>query len=151
MREFRATSLSTHAFSTLYTTLPHNLIKKKLTDLIECFFFQREGSPFLACNERNAYFTSEHQNRYKSWSCQNICEALTYLLDIFITFGTKLYRQIVGIPMGTYFAPLIADLFSFCFERKFMASLYNKKAEIIQAFNLTSWYLEDLLNIENPY
>ena len=128
MREFRATSLSTHAFSTLYTTLPRNLIKEKLTDLIEWFFFQREGSPFLACNERNAYFTSEHQNRYKSWSCQNICEALTYLLDIFITFDTMLYRQIVGIPMGTYFAPLIADLFSFCYERKCMASLYNKKS-----------------------
>ena len=33
-----------------------------------------------------------------------------------------------------------------------MASLsYNKKAEIIQAFNSTSRYLDDLLNIDNPY
>ena len=41
-----------------------------------------------------------------------MCEALTYLLDnIFIRLGTKLYRQIVGIPMGTNCAPLIADLF----------------------------------------
>ena len=47
----------------------------------------------------------------------------------------KLYRQIVGIPMGTNCAPLIADLFLFCYERDFMASLsYNKEAEIIQAF-----------------
>ena len=29
-RGFRATSLSTYDFSTLYTTLPHNLIKEKL-------------------------------------------------------------------------------------------------------------------------
>ena len=37
-------------------------------------------------------------------------EALRYLLDnIFIRFGTKLYRKIVGIPMGTYYAPQIAD------------------------------------------
>ena len=43
-----------------------------------------------------------------------MCEALTYLLDnIFISFGTKLCRQIVGIPMGTNFAPFIADLFLF--------------------------------------
>ena len=42
-------------FSTLYTTLPHNLIKDKLTDLIERTF-QREGSPYLACNDRNAFF-----------------------------------------------------------------------------------------------
>ena len=42
---------------------------------------QRENSPYLACNERNACFNSEHQNRYQLWSCQNMCEALTFLLD----------------------------------------------------------------------
>ena len=57
-RDFNATSLSTYDFSTIYTTLAHNLIKDKLIDLIERFF-QREGSPYLACNERNACFTSE--------------------------------------------------------------------------------------------
>ena len=57
-RDFSATSLSTYDFSTLYTTLPHNLIKDKLIDLIERTF-QREGSPYLACNDRNAFLTSE--------------------------------------------------------------------------------------------
>ena len=52
--------------------------------------------------------------------------------------------------MGTNCAPLIADLFLFCHERDFMASLsYDKEAEIIQAFNSTSRYLDDLLNIDN--
>ena len=41
--------------STLYTYLPHNLIKDKLIDLIERTF-QREGSPYRACNDRNAFF-----------------------------------------------------------------------------------------------
>ena len=51
-RGFQTTSLSTYDFSTLYTTLPHNLI----------------------------------------WSCQNVCDALSFLLDnIYIRFGTKLY------------------------------------------------------------
>ena len=71
---------------------------------------------------------------------------------IFIRFHTKLYRKIVGIPKGTNCAPLIADLFSLCYERDFMASLsYNKEAEIIQAFNSTSRFLDNLLNIDNPY
>ena len=53
-----------------------------------------------------------------------MCDALHYLLDnIFIRFGSKLYRQIVGIPMGTNCAPLVADLFLFCYERDFMLSL----------------------------
>ena len=58
-RDFNATSLSTYDFSTLYTTLPHNLIKYKLIDLIERTF-KREGSPYLACNDQDAFFTSEN-------------------------------------------------------------------------------------------
>ena len=43
--------------------------------------------------------------------------------NIPIRFGTKLYRQIVGIPIGTNCAPLEADLFLYCYERDFMDSL----------------------------
>ena len=99
-RGFRATSLSTYDFSTLYTTLPYNLIKEKLINLIE-WTFKREGSPYIACNETQAFFTSE---------------------------GTKRYK------------------------RDFMTSLSDvKQAEIIEAFKSTSRYLDDLLNIDNPY
>ena len=78
---------------------------------------------------------------------------LVYLLDnIFIRFGTKLYRQTIGIPMGTNCAPLVADLFLFCYERNFMKSLSREnQADIIEAFNSTSRYLDDLLNIDNIY
>ena len=71
---------------------------------------------------------------------QNVCVALTFLLDnIFIRFGTKLYRQVVGIPVGTNCAPLVADLFLFCYERDFMISLSDdKQADVIDAFNTTS-------------
>ena len=61
-----------------------------------------------------------------------MCDALTFLLDnIFIRFGTKLYRQVVGIPMGTNCAPLVFDLILFCYERDFMMSLsVDKQADI---------------------
>ena len=58
-RDFNATSLSTYDFSTLYTTLPHNLIKDKLIDRIERTF-QREGSPYLVCKDRNAYLLQKN-------------------------------------------------------------------------------------------
>ena len=46
------------------------------------------------------FFTSE-KPKYHAWSCQNVCDALTFLLDnIFIRFGTKLYGQVVGIPIS---------------------------------------------------
>ena len=49
-------------------------------------------------------------------------------------------------------APLVADLFIFCYKRDFMTSLSDfKQAEIIEAFKSTSRYLDYLLNIDNPY
>ena len=53
--------------------------------------------------------------------------------------------------MGTNCAPLVADLFLFCYERDFMLSLSVKnQTGIIEAYNSTSAYLDDLLNIDNP-
>ena len=82
-----------------------------------------------------------------------MCDALTFLLDNnCIQFGSKLYRQVVGIPMGTNCAPLVEDLFLFCYERYFMMSLSDdKQADIIDAFNTTSRYLDDILSIINVY
>ena len=54
--------------------------------------------------------------------------------------------------MGTNCAPLVADLFLFCYERDFMMSLSDdRQADVIDAFNTTSRYLDDILNINNFY
>ena len=122
-RSFRATSVSTYDFSTLYTTLP----------------------------PEKRFFTSTDHRGYKLWSCQNVCDALSYLLD-YIRFGIKLYRHIVGILMGKHCAPLVADLFIFSYEKDFMTSLSDdNQADPTEAFNSISRYLEDLLNIDNLY
>ena len=81
-------------------------------------------------------FNSNSTERYKN-----------IFRHIYIRFGSKLYA---GIPMGTNCAPLVADLFLFCFERDFMKSLTKEKRyDLIDAFNSTSRYLDDLLNIDN--
>ena len=54
--------------------------------------------------------------------------------------------------MGTNCAPLVADLFLFCYERDFMMSLSDdKQADVIYAFNTTSRYLDDILDINIVY
>ena len=123
LKTFRLLNCLSYDFSTLYTTLPHRLIKDKLIDLINRTFI-RENTQYLACNEECAFFTSDVYNSHNLWSCQKVCDALVYLLDnILIRFGTKLYRQTIGIPMGTNCAPLVTDLFLFYYERDFMKSL----------------------------
>ena len=54
--------------------------------------------------------------------------------------------------MGTNCAPLIADLFLFCYENDFIDSLYHgNQGDVIEAFNSTPIYLDDLFNMDNPY
>ena len=73
------------------------------------------------------FFTSDVYNNHNLWSYQKVCDALVYLVNnIFIRFGTKLYRQTIGIPMGTNCAPLVEDLFLFCYERYHEVSSHLK-------------------------
>ena len=144
--------MSIYDFSTLYTTLPHHLIKDKLIDLINRTFV-RENTPCLACNEDCAFFTSDVYNNHNLWSCQKVCDALVYLLDnFFIRFGTKIYSKILVFRWELIALHLLQICFLFCYESDFMKSLSREnQADIIEAFNLSFRYLDDLLNIDNIY
>ena len=88
---YQATSSSTYDFSTLYTTLPHNLIKEKLLDLIERAFYKKEGKLYLACNDKKAFFTSaDHYRGYHLLVFQNVCDTLSFFLDNIYILGLAL-------------------------------------------------------------
>ena len=54
--------------------------------------------------------------------------------------------------MGTNCALLVADVYLFCYERDFMMSLSDDtQADVFDAFNTTSRYLDDILNFNNVY
>ena len=97
--------MSIYDCSTLYTTLPHNLIKDKLIDLIERTF-QREGSPYLACYDGGVFFTSEKPKKYHAWSCQNVCDTLTFLLDTY-----RYLNDILNIN-NVYFDNMVSQIYS---------------------------------------
>ena len=88
------------------------------------------------------YFYLGKLKKYYAWkiTCKIyvMCWAVCWT-TFCIRFGTKLYRQVVWMPMGTNCAPLIANLFLFCYDRDFMVSLSDdKQADIIDAFNTTA-------------
>ena len=147
-RDFDATGLSACGFSTLYTALPHSLIGDILMGLVERAF-QGEGSPCLACDDRDAFFDSGGPGRCHAWSCRGVCGALAFLLDgVFIRFGAKLCGQVVGIPVGTNCAPLVAGLFLFCYEGDFMMALSDdRRADVVDAFDTTFGCLGGVLDV----
>ena len=66
--------------------------------------------------------------------------------------GLNMSWNMIRFIYGTNCAPLVADLFLFCYERDFMLSLSEEnQSGIIEAFNSTSRYLDDLLNIDNNF
>ena len=82
-RDFNATSLSTYDFSSLYTTLHHNLIKDKLIYLIESIF-NREGSSYLAYNDRNAFLYYGKALKISCMVLSKLCDVVIFLLDKFL-------------------------------------------------------------------
>ena len=71
--------------------------------------------------------------------------------NIYVQFYDMVYQQIVMIPMGTNCAPLIANLFLYCYERDFMLNFHKfKRFDLIDKFKDTPRYLDDIFTIENP-
>ena len=61
---------------------------------------------------KTGFLSYKKYDSYKCWSCAELFEAFTFLMEnIYVQFDGMVYQQIVGIPMGTNCAPLIADLF----------------------------------------
>ena len=146
----RDSQVSSFDFSTLYTSLPHDLIKAKVLSLVNWCFNRVKNVPLYFSKGR--VFSNKKYDSYKCWSCAELCEAFTFLMEnIYVQFDGMVYQQIVGIPMGTNCAPLIADLFLYCYERDFMSELQkSKRFDLIDMFNDTSRYLDDIFTIDNP-
>ena len=64
--------------------------------------------------------------------------------------GTKIFQQVIGIPIGTDCAPLVADLFLFSFEFEFMKMQISNDLPLARKFNRTFRYIDDLLTLNNP-
>ena len=68
-----------------------------------------------------------------------------------MVFGGKVFQQIVGIPMGTNCAPLLAHIFLYSYEADFIQSLLlTGKIKLASQFNFTYRYIGDVLSINNP-
>ena len=74
-----------------------------------------------------------------------------FLVDnIYVRFGGQLFRQMVGIPMGTNCAPLLADLFLYSCENEFLDTLIREgERKLARKFNLSYQYIDDLISFNN--
>ena len=85
------------------------------------------------------------------YTADNICKMIEFLIDnIFVQFGGRLFLQVIGIPMGTNCAPLLADLFLYSNENEFPDNMIRSgHRRLTRAFNLCYRYINDLIVFNN--
>ena len=100
LRNFQGSQVSSFDFSTLYTSLPHDLIKEKVLFLVK-WCFNRESKTYLCTSDEAGFFSNKTYDSYKCWTCTEFSEAFTFLVEnIYVQFGDMVYQQIVGNSYG---------------------------------------------------
>ena len=81
----------------------------------------------IKIGRNKSYFINDLLNGDKKYTANDICKMTEFLMDnIYVRFGGQLFRQTVGIPMGTNCALLLADLFLYSYENEFLDKLIKK-------------------------
>ena len=117
-------SISTFDFSTLYTSIPHNQLIDNLTKFVE-WVFDFKNKQFILPNlyTSKAYF-SDQRAKTISFNKFELIECLKFLVDnSYVYFNGCVYKQIVGIPMGTNSGPQIANIYLFIYEYDYIKAL----------------------------
>ena len=96
-------------------------------------------------------FVKEHSDWKDKYNEEDIFKMLEFLVDnIFVVFAGKVFQQIIGIPMGTNCAALLADIYLYSYEAEFIQSLLSAgKKRLESQFIFTYRYIDDVLSINN--
>ena len=150
-----ATSVQTFDFSTLYTSIPHDLLKSRVSNLVHNAFRKKDGSvryTHIKVTRAQGHFTHDiNGGGDNMYTADNICKMIEFLIDtIFVQFGGCLFRQVIGIPMGTNCAPLLADLFLYSYENEFLDNMIKSgHRRLARSFNLCYRYIDGLIAFNN--
>ena len=118
--------------------------------MIEKAFASRNKS-YLSVYKSEARWTDKPKKNTLALCCKDVIKLLKWLINnIYVTFGDKCFRQVIGIPMGTNCAPFLANLFLFAYEFQWIEKKRKEnKMDILNKFKSCSRYIDDLLLINN--
>ena len=103
----KATSIQTFDFSTLYTFIPHDLLKSRMNNIINNAIKHKNGATrytHIKVGRNKSYFTNDPLNGDNKYTANDICKMtefwwITYILSFVDIFSDKwlafLWEQIV--------------------------------------------------------
>lgn len=142
-------NIKTYDFSTLYTSIPHKKLKERISILVTKTF-ESQNWKFITVKEK-ARWSIKMNKTGISLNEESVINLINWLIDnTYITIGDRVFRQVIGIPMGTDCAPYLANLFLYSYELDFMKQLLKDgNHTILRKFNKCFRYIDDLLTINN--
>ena len=148
-RRNSARSINTYDFSTLYTKIPHQKLLEVLNELVD-FCFKGGTHEQLSLTNSGAKWVSKSSKTGLIFDRIAIKDAIKYLMgNCYFTFGEKIFRQIIGIPMGSDPAPFMANLFLYHYESNWIRNLKKNSIQRARMFRHTFRYIDDLLTIND--
>ena len=147
-RRGRAKCISTFDFSTLYTKIPHKKLIFVLNEIIDfCFNGNKD---FLSVTSSGARWVKTGSKKGITFDKLSFKHAVKYLMDnCFFSFGNQIFRQKIGIPMGSDPAPYFANLFLYHYESKYVQNLQVKDLPRARRFCNTFRFIDDLLAVND--
>ena len=149
-RKKKVRNIRTYDISTLYTSIPHKQLKRRMAQVIRKAFASSKRS-YISIYKNDAKWTDSPRENAYALDCDKIIRLLFWLIDnIFVTFGDKMFRQQIGIPMGTDCAPLLANLFLYSYEYEWIEKQrLLKNYSLLNVFKYSCRYIDDLLLANN--
>ena len=139
-------SISTWDFNTLYTNIPHNKLKIQVAKFIRKMYNivseTKKSNIFVTCSDKSkkGYFSKTKSRNNISFSAEDFIKHLRIIVDnSYINFRDKIYKQVVGIPMGTNCAPFLANIFLHMYEYGYLEKLI-KEGKFHEAKMLSQTY-----------
>ena len=125
-----------------------------MNNIINNAFKHKNGATrytHIKVGRNKSYFTSDPPNGDNKYTANDICKMIEFLVDnIYVRFCGQLFQQMVGIPIGTNCAPLLANLFLYSYENEFLDKLIKEsKRKLARKFNLSYRYIDDLISYNN--
>ena len=144
-----AKCLSSFDFSTLYTKIPHNKLIDVLNKIIDFAFKGGTRNKISISKSGSANWVNKSVPSTNVYTKASITEAVSYLIkNCYFKLGNKLFRQDIGIPMGSDPAPAFANVFLFHYESSWLNSVKKTNNILARKFGQVYRYIDDLLALK---
>ena len=143
-------SIKTFDFKTLYTKIPHNKLKEAM-ELFVRDVFGYNKKKYIDVRNKSAKMINKRGNGL-SFSIVELINAInTVIENSHIKFNSKVYEQIIGIPVGTNCAPYLANIFLHRHEKEFISYILTVNTDIAYSLkHIFTWWPFPLRTLENP-